>query len=362
VAAAKGAKHDAPHPVRALILTPTRELAAQIGESFEAYGRYTGLNYAIIYGGVKQESQCRALRRGADIVVATPGRLLDLLNQRRLRLDYVQTFVLDEADRMLDMGFIPDIQRIVKLLPRLRQTLLFSATIPYEVQSLASSMTREPVSVEVDPGALAAETVKQCVYYIDSKCKSVLLQKLLRDPIFARTLVFSRTKHGADRIARNLMRAKISAEAIHADKSQGQRTRALANFKEGKTLVLVASDLASRGLDVDDISHVINYDLPQTAETYVHRIGRTGRAGAEGHAISFCSDEQKSELRGIERLLGKKIPVKSHDIPLPHPEVTAPSRNSRPALQPASAGITSNDRFPSTMRFRAQRRKIRRSV
>jgi ATP-dependent RNA helicase RhlE len=324
----RGSKTVAGRPIRALILTPTRELAAQIGESFRVYGRHTGLRHTVIFGGVKQHSQCETLRRGVDILVATPGRLLDLHNQRLLSLNEVEVFVLDEADRMLDMGFLPDIRRVIALLPERRQTLLFSATMPREIRALADTILHEPVMLKVAAKSIEADNIEQAVYLVDPRSKPELLVHLLQDPKLKRILVFSRTKRGADRIAIRMTRSAISAEAIHSDKSQNARMRALQNFKDGRTRVLVASDIAARGLDVDHVSHVINYDLPNDAETYVHRVGRTGRAGARGNAISFCSGDERDNLRGIERLLGKTIAV------LPH-AITAPGR-STPSKSAAS--------------------------
>ncbi|HOI56596.1 MAG TPA: DEAD/DEAH box helicase [Phycisphaerae bacterium] len=321
-------------PIRALVLAPTRELAAQIGDSFRAYGRHTGLRTTVIFGGVKQSPQERALAGGVDILVATPGRLLDLLGQKLLSLAAVEVLVLDEADRMLDMGFIHDIRRVVALVPKKRQTLLFSATMPREIQSLADSLLESPVKVSVAPESPAAHTVRQRVYFVETHQKPLMLEHLLRDPGMTRALVFTRTKRGADRVVHRLTRSQIAAEAIHSNKSQNQRTRALDNFKKGKTRVLAASDIAARGLDVDDITHVINYDLPGDAETYVHRIGRTGRAGAQGEAISLCCGDQKAELRDIERLLGKSIPVEHAGIELP----SAPETPERPSpRKPAGA-------------------------
>jgi len=339
-----GAPKRGRRPIRALILAPTRELAAQIDESFQVYGRHAGLRHTVIFGGVKQGPQERALRSGVDILVATPGRLLDLLNQRVLSLAHVEILVLDEADRMLDMGFIHDIRRVVAQVPARRQTLLFSATMPREIQALADSFLKRPVTVRVAPESPAVSTVQQSVYFVESHQKATLLEHLLGNAAVTRVLVFTRTKRGADRVVRRLSRGRIAAEAIHSNKSQNARTRALLNFKSGRTRVLAASDIAARGLDVDDISHVINYDLPREPETYVHRIGRTGRAGASGEAISLCSNEQRSHLRGIERLLGKDIPVLAAGITLPpapppgtRPQARAGSRRKRSAAAGPSA-------------------------
>ena len=315
-------------PIRVLVLTPTRELAAQIGESFRVYGQHVPLRHTVIFGGVGQKPQEQALRRGVDILVATPGRLLDLLNQRLLSLSNVEIFVLDEADRMLDMGFIHDIRRVIALLPARRQTLLFSATMPREIRSLAATLLRQPVEVHIAAESPAADTVQQALYFIEQAGKYDLLEQLLQSPQTTRTLVFTRTKRGADRVAKRLAGAQVVAEAIHSNKSQNARLRALDNFKKGKTRVLVASDIASRGLDVDDISHVINFDLPREAHTYVHRIGRTGRAGAQGKAISFCSGEERGQLRDIEKLLGKNIPVLHHTIKV-SPQAAAESQEHR---------------------------------
>ncbi len=310
-------------PIRALVLTPTRELAAQIGESFRVYGQHTAVRHTVVFGGVRQGPQTQALHRGVDILVATPGRLLDLLNQRLLTLGGVEILVLDEADRMLDMGFIHDIRRVIAQVPARRQTLMFSATIPHEIRALAATLLHDPVHVKVAAESPAADTVRQSLYFVEPQSKTALLEHLLRGPEITRALVFTRTKHGADKVVRRLARAAIAAEAIHSNKSQSARMRALSNFKSGQTRVLIASDIAARGLDVDDISHVINYDLPNVAETYVHRIGRTGRAGASGQAVSFCSEEQRDDLREIERLLGRRIPVLQHSIKAAPPLPTA---------------------------------------
>ncbi|MBT7171115.1 MAG: DEAD/DEAH box helicase, partial [Phycisphaerales bacterium] len=274
--------------IRGLILTPTRELAAQIGDSLSNYGRHTKLRHTVIFGGVNQYSQVQALRKGVDILVATPGRLFDLIQQRHVNLSDIEILVLDEADRMLDMGFIVDIRKVMKLIPTERQTLLFSATMPPAIQSLTEEFMRDPAVVKIKAESVAADTVDQSVYFVQHTSKPKLLQSLLRDPAMSRVLVFSRTKRGADRICKKLAKANVHAEAIHSDKSQNARTRALSNFKSKRTRLLVATDIAARGIDVDHISHVINYDLPDEAETYVHRIGRTGRAKNEGKAITFA--------------------------------------------------------------------------
>ncbi|NQT87909.1 DEAD/DEAH box helicase, partial [bacterium] len=331
-------------PVRALVLTPTRELALQVGESFATYGQNTKLKHTTVYGGVKQSRQVNALKRGVDIVAATPGRLLDLLNQNIFDLRAVEVFILDEADRMLDMGFLPDIRRIIKQLPTDRQTLLFSATMPAEIEELADTILQDPVSVSAAPTrSAAADTVEQSLYFIHPSSKTRLLQELLRDPAVTRALVFARTKRRADRVTKQLCARGISTAAIHSDKSQGARQKALEDFKRGVTRVLVASDIAARGLDVDDISHVFNYDLPDETETYVHRIGRTGRAGATGQAITFCIQEQRKDLQAIERLIGRAIPVLEHAIPRSAAS-HKPYHAAKPhAARPKSAGSRNGD-------------------
>ena len=317
-APAAAERGHARRPIRALILTPTRELAAQIGESFRVYGQHTRLRHTVIFGGVGQRPQADALHKGVDILVATPGRLLDLMNQRLVDLRRLEIFVLDEADRMLDMGFIHDIRRVIAHLPSQRQTLMFSATMPRDIRGLADTILRNPTQVTIAAESAAADTVEQALYFVEQPLKSALLEHVLKDTDVVRALVFTRTKHGANRVVERLERGGIIAEAIHSNKSQSARLRALKNFKDGATRVLVASDIAARGLDVDQISHVINYDLPNVPETYVHRIGRTGRAGAQGKAISFCSNEERDELKQIERLLGGSIPVLRHSLkPLP---------------------------------------------
>jgi ATP-dependent RNA helicase RhlE len=296
-------------PIRSLILAPTRELAAQIGESFATYGRFAGLQHAVVYGGVGQGPQVRALQRGVDILVATPGRLLDLMEQGHINLCHIEILVLDEADQMLDMGFIVPLRRIVAAVPRSRQTLMFSATMPAEIRKLAIEWLRDPAYVQVGPIAKPAELVKQSVYFVEPRHKPHLLTHFLQNTAFTRTLVFARTKHGADRIVKQLIRAGIRAVAIHGNKSQTVRQRTLAAFKSNQPPILVATDVAARGLDVDGISHVINYDLPDVAEMYVHRIGRTARAGASGIATSFCAREERGQLRQIERLTRRTITV-----------------------------------------------------
>lgn len=304
----KGFKH-----IRTLILTPTRELAVQINDSFESYGRYTNVKQEVIFGGVSQHSQTIALRNGTDVLIATPGRLLDLMNQGYVHLDHLEIFVLDEADRMLDMGFITDVKKILRALPRQKQTMLFSATMPPQIEQLCASLLHNPVKVEVTPNSTTAEKIEQSVYFIPKQKKQSLLEHLLAEKNIERTLVFTRTKHGADRIAKDLKKAKIHADAIHGNKSQSARQNALVNFKRGKLKVLVATDIAARGIDVDALEHVINFDLPDVAETYVHRIGRTGRAGANGIAISFCDGkEEMGNLKSINKLIGQKIPAVAH--------------------------------------------------
>jgi len=302
-------------PIKALVLTPTRELASQIGDSFSAYGKFTSLKHTVIYGGVSQKSQTEALRRGVDILVATPGRLLDLVNQGYVNLRYVDFFILDEADRMLDMGFINDIKRVVNLIPENRQTLLFSATMPVEIADLAESLLKNPVRIDIIPEATTVDLIDQHLYFADKADKTSLLIDLLNNDNVDSALVFSRTKHGADKLSKNLYKAGIGCDAIHGNKSQNARQKTLQNFKRKKTRVLIATDIASRGIDISQISHVINYDLPEDAETYVHRIGRTGRAGKSGKAISFCDSGELGLLKSIQKLIGKEINVvKGHDF------------------------------------------------
>lgn len=306
---AKKTKRVLPKHTRVLVLSPTRELAIQIHDSFKVYGKHLTLRYAVVYGGVGQRPQEQALARGVDVVIATPGRLLDLIGQKFLNLSGLEIFVLDEADRMLDMGFIHDIKKVLQLLPKERQNVFFSATMPPDAEKLANDILRNPKKVEVTPVATTAELIEQSVMFVESKEKMNLLKHLLQDKALKRVIVFARMKHVANKIAESLTKSQISAEAIHGNKSQTARQRALENFKAGKTRVLVATDLAARGIDVDNITHVINYELPNVSESYVHRIGRTARAGAQGLAIAFCNAEERAFLRDIEKLIGEKVPV-----------------------------------------------------
>ncbi len=298
-----------PRSPRALILAPTRELAIQIGEEFGAYAKHLHLRHTVIFGGVGQRPQVNALTRGIDILVATPGRLLDLMNQRHVMLDAVEFFVLDEADRMLDMGFVRDVRKIMATLPKSRQSLLFSATMPGEISRLAGDILSDPVRVEVTPQATPIERIEQSVYHVDGGGKIALLTGILGDPALSRVIVFSRTKHRANRVAERLVKSGIGADAIHGNKSQGARQRALKRFRAGEVRVLVATDIAARGIDVDAISHVINFELPNEPESYVHRIGRTARAGAGGIALSFCDPSERDYLRDIERLIKRRLTV-----------------------------------------------------
>ncbi len=304
-------RRAAPKRCRTLVLAPTRELASQILEGFKAYGRFANLSAAVIYGGVSQRPQATALQRGVDVLVATPGRLLDLIGQRLVDLRAVEFLVLDEADRMLDMGFIQPIRKIIGMLPTDRQTLLFSATVSAEVRELASDFLCEPLEVKTTPQTTPADTVTQSVYFVSKADKRAKLVELLRGEATGRVIVFTRTKHGADKLHRDLDKAGISAAAIHGNKSQGQRERALAAFKSPQPPVLIATDIAARGIDVDEVSHVVNYELPHEPETYVHRIGRTGRAGLTGAAVSFCDHEERPRLAAIERLLRRAIPQRN---------------------------------------------------
>ncbi len=304
-----------PKQARALILAPTRELAVQIEQSLRTYGRFLNLKLAVILGGVSQNNQVRAMARGVDILVATPGRLLDLVQQKHVRLDAVESFIVDEADRMLDMGFIRDVRKLVVLLPKKRQSMLFSATMPDDIAKLAHEMLNQPQRIEIAPQGRTADRVTQKLYFVPMPQKRQLLSELLKDVSLNRVIVFTRTKHGANRVAEHLSRTGVVAEAIHGNKSQNARQRALEMFRDGKARVLVATDIAARGIDIDNISHVVNFELPNEPESYVHRIGRTARAGTEGVAISFCDASERNYLRDIERLIRMKIEVVAHDLP-----------------------------------------------
>lgn len=323
--------------IKVLVLTPTRELAIQVADSFATYGANLPLKTTVIFGGVSQVPQVQALQKGTDILVATPGRLLDLISQGYINLKDISVFVLDEADRMLDMGFIHDVKKVVALLPHARQTLFFSATMPAEIQKLADTILRKPEKVEVTPVSSTAETVKQEVFFVEKADKRKLLEWILTDKTLARVLVFTRTKHGADKVVKDLRKAGIAAEAIHGNKSQNARQRALNSFKDSTIRVLVATDIAARGIDVEELSHVINYDIPEVPETYVHRIGRTGRAGASGIALSFCTQEEKPDLLGVEKLIKQKIPVNAvHPFPAAQePQATKPIAPAPPGRQQA---------------------------
>ncbi len=338
-------QQNGPRAIKALVLTPTRELAIQIGESFTAYGKYTGLNHTVVFGGVSQFSQTQQLRRGVDVLIATPGRLLDLMNQGFVRLDRIQHFVLDEADRMLDMGFIHDVKKIVAKLPVKKQTLFFSATMPPEIASLAHSLLHDAAKVTVTPVSSTVEIIEQSVYFVSKAQKRNLLDFLLKDDTITNALVFTRTKHGADKLCRDLHKAGIKAEAIHGNKSQNARQNALNNFKLKKTRILVATDIAARGIDLEELSHVINYEIPNIAETYVHRIGRTGRAGASGIAISFCDAEEKAYLRDIQKLTGKAIPViNDHPFEMSESEMRRSQFENKPVTKSYNGNNSSSNR------------------
>ena len=347
--------YDKRKKIRSLILTPTRELAIQIGESFKNYGRHTKLAYTVIFGGVNQFSQTQALQKGVDILVATPGRLLDLMNQGFITLKDIEIFVLDEADCMLDMGFIHDVKKILAALPRSRQSLFFSATMPLEIVKLADTICKNPAKVTIAPGQPTVDIIEQFIYFVDKGNKSALLIDLLSDSKIKSALVFTRTKHGADKVVKDLLRHDIKAEAIHGNKAQNARQRALANFKDQTTRVLVATDIAARGIDVDEMEFVINYEIPNVSETYVHRIGRTGRAGAKGTAYSFCDAEEKAYLKDIEKLIRKRIPViEDHPYPLiDHHPVKAPKQQRPPRTnfaRPKAEGVGDRRRLIRTLR------------
>ncbi|MGE0271879.1 MAG: DEAD/DEAH box helicase, partial [Alphaproteobacteria bacterium] len=326
---AENRRQAAPKTCRALVLSPTRELAGQIAQSFRTYGRNLRLTSTVVFGGVGMVPQIKGLARGVDILIATPGRLMDHMRQGTVRLDAVECFVLDEADRMLDMGFINDVRRLVRVLPKVRQNLFFSATMPKEIAGLASELLTDPVRVSVTPAASTVERVAQHVIFVDAPKKRSALTQVLADPAITRAMVFTRTKRGADRVTRHLQDGHIEAAAIHGDKSQGQRERALADFRNGKARVLVATDIAARGIDVDGVSHVINYELPNMPESYVHRIGRTARAGAEGVAISLCDREEREYLRDIERTIRQRIPIMAGG-----PEIAASAENTPTPVVP----------------------------
>lgn len=337
--------------IRVLVLSPTRELAAQIGENFKTYARHTPLKQTVIFGGVGQHPQAQAIKNGVDILVATPGRLLDLMNQGIVKLNRVEIFVLDEADQMLDMGFIHDMKRVIKQLPKKRQTLFFSATMPKAILDLADEILIDPVRVQVDPQSSTAENIDQSVFLVESGNKRNLLKHLLQNPALERILVFMRTKHRANNLAKQLSRGRMKAEAIHGNKSQTARTRALKNFKDGRTRVLVATDIAARGLDIDHVTHVVNYDLPNIPESYVHRIGRTARAEASGIAYSFVSVEERAYLKDIEKLIGERIPIVEE-----HPFVSDVAANV-PVKQPASSKGKHNSRNKNRRRPNRNRRR-----
>lgn len=347
----KPANNTNKRPIRVLVLAPTRELASQIGTSFATYGKYTDFCTTAIFGGVNQKHQVSRLRRGVDIIAATPGRLLDLMNQRLINLDKLEVLVLDEADRMLDMGFLPDIKRIVKQLPKQRQTLMFSATMPPEIQQMAGQWLKNPVEVSVALESITVAAIEQRVYFVDKGNKTKLLQHLINDQNMERTLVFTRTKHGANKLVEKLEKANILSTAIHGNKSQSAREKALSRFRSGKVKVLVATDIVARGIDVDNISHVINYDLPGDTESYVHRIGRTGRAGATGQAFALCTREEYRSLQAIERLIKMNIPVNED-----HPYQPAEG-----SPKPTNAGSKNRSESgqPGTQRRKRRRKRSR---
>jgi ATP-dependent RNA helicase RhlE len=329
--------------IRSLVLAPTRELVIQIGESFQAYGRHTGLRRTVVYGGVGQNPQVRALQAGVDVLIATPGRLLDLMQQGFVDLAHVEVLILDEGDRMLDMGFIHDLRRIVAKVPARRQTLLFSATIPPAIRQLADQWLTQPVDLRVNPTAPAVDTIRQSVVFVDQANKIRMLTHWLQNTDWTRTLVFTRTKHRADKVARLLKKSGIEAEAFHADKSQSTRQRTLARFKSPDPMVLIATDIAARGLDIDMVSHVINFDLPVDAENYVHRIGRTGRAGADGVALSFCDVSEREVLHAIQHLTKQTLAVEAAPKGLPAASAAA----ARPAVARAKKATVPRGYFPS---------------
>ncbi len=338
--------------IKALVVTPTRELAIQIFESFNTYGQFTKLKTCVVFGGVSQKPQEESLKRGVDILVATPGRLLDLMDQKIVNIERIKILVLDEADRMLDMGFIHDVKKIIAKTPAEKQTLFFSATMPPDIAKLAGKILKNPEKIEITPAATTVEAIDQYLYFVDKGNKKDLLLYILKDQSIESTLVFTRTKHGADRIVKQLSRSNVVAQAIHGDKSQGARQRALNDFKDKKLRVLIATDIAARGIDIDELSHVINYDLPDVPETYVHRIGRTGRAGLGGTAISFCDFDEKAQLADIEKLIGKKLTeVKDHPYPLvnnfPSVKAAQPKRGASKKQAAGAAASAAPDRTES---------------
>jgi len=340
---AKSKARDNKRRVRGLIVTPTRELAIQIGENFREYGKYTNMNCTVIFGGVKQGKQTASLKNGVDVIVATPGRLLDLMQQGFISLKDIEHFVLDEADRMLDMGFIHDVKKLLKHLPQKRQSLFFSATMSPEIIKLSNEILDRPVEIAVTPKSSTAEIINQSIYFVDKGNKSKLLLHLLENPELTSVLVFTRTKHGADKVVRILNKNKVNAAAIHGNKSQNARQKALGQFKEGKIRVLVATDIAARGIDIDELAYVINYELPNVAESYVHRIGRTGRAGAEGTAIAFCDATEKPYLKDIEKLIKQKIKViEGHPFPLVDVDAKIPPKQPRQPRRNKGQGGNSN--------------------
>jgi len=354
-------QNNRPRKINALVITPTRELAIQIAESFTTYGRFTGIKNTVIFGGVKQGSQTEALRKGVDVLVATPGRLLDLMDQGFVRLKDVEYFVLDEADRMLDMGFIHDIRKIIDKLPGKRQSLFFSATMPNNIVNLSRKILKNPRKVEVSPVSSTAETIQQYLYYTNKSSKKDLLLHILQDQKIDQVLLFSRTKHGADKIARNLKKKKIKTAAIHGDKAQNQRQKALKQFKAGEIKVLVATDIAARGIDIDGLKHVINYDIPNIAETYVHRIGRSGRAGEEGNAISICEPEENAYIKDIEKLIDQKIqlvgenPFPQTEKPMTEKEKKEWEKEKQRKKQEFFASKNKNQNRPNSSKFLRKR-------
>ncbi|MBR9699819.1 DEAD/DEAH box helicase [Candidatus Woesearchaeota archaeon] len=348
-----------PREIKTLVLTPTRELAAQIGESFSTYGQFLKFKHTVIFGGVKQGRQVQALSKGVDIVVATPGRLLDLMNQRKLTLKNIEFFVLDEADRMLDMGFIHDIKKIISKLPHKRQSLFFSATMSPQVNTLAKSLLKDPTHVEVAPQATTVESVKQHIFFVDQDSKAKLLLKLLEHEHLTSVLVFTRTKHRANKVAIFLSKNGISSDAIHGNKTQNARTKAIKDFKTGRTKVLVATDIAARGIDIENISHVINFELPNEPESYVHRIGRTARAGSDGTAFSFCAAEERNYLSDIERLIKQKLDVMDHTFHSESAKNAVGTAAKPPPRKSFSRGFKSRKSKPASRHSFSRKSKFR---